>query len=240
MYRIDAYHRPTSVTEAVDLLAAPARLALAGGTAIRHDGGATPTEVVDLQALGLDEIEAERDRDIVRIGAMARLSDVAGHEAAPDLVRRAARGEMPSTLRTLATVGGTIGTAAPDSVFLAALLVHDASVHFADGGSLALSSVLHDGLAAGELIVAVEVQPSGPTALAATGRTPADDPIVAAVARSADDGIRLALCGVGPTPELVDVGDLDLLEPPADFRGSTAYRRHLARVLSARVLEELS
>ncbi|MFW2332941.1 FAD binding domain-containing protein [Ilumatobacter sp.] len=238
MYRIDAYHRPTSVAEAVDLLAAPTRSALAGGTAIRHDGGATPTEVVDLQALGLDEIEAERD--IVRIGAMARLSAVAEHEAVPDLVRRAARGEMPSTLRTLATVGGTIGTAASDSVFLAALLVHDASVHFADGGSIALSSVLHDGLAAGELIVAVEVQPSGPTALAATGRTPADDPIVAAVARSADDGIRLALCGVGPTPELVDVGDLDRLEPPADFRGSTAYRRHLARVLSARVLEELS
>ncbi len=47
MYRIDAYHRPTSVAEAVDLLAVPTRLALAGGTTIRHDGGATPTEVED-------------------------------------------------------------------------------------------------------------------------------------------------------------------------------------------------
>jgi CO/xanthine dehydrogenase FAD-binding subunit len=118
--------------------------------------------------------------------------------------------------------------------------VHDGSVRFADGRTVALSSVLGDGLAAGELIVAVEVQPTGPTAVAATGRTPADDPIVAAVARSTDDGIRLALCGVGATLELVDPDDLDRLEPPGDFRGSSAYRHHLARVLSARVIEELS
>ena len=238
MYRIDAYHRPSSVTDAVDLLAGSARLALAGGTTIRHDGGAAPTEVVDLQALGLDQVGSEHE--LVRIGAMARLHDLVGHPDVPDLIRTAARSELPSTLRTLATVGGTVGAAWSDSVFLAALLVHDASVHFADGRTVALSSMLGDGLAAGDLIVAVEGQPSGATAVAATARTPADDPIVAAVARSADDGIRLALCGVGPTPALVDPDDLDRLEPPSDFRGTSAYRHHLAQVLSARVIEELS
>lgn len=238
MYRIDGYHRPTSVTEAVGLLAEPGRLALAGGTSIRHDGGSRPTEVVDLQALGLDRITSEQD--VVHLGAMVRLHDLVGHEAVPDLVRRTARSEMPSTLRTIATVGGTIGAAGSDSTFLAALLVHDASVQFADGGSEALSSVLKDGLVTGELIVAVAVNRSGATAIAVTGRTPADDPIVAAVARSAEDGVRLALSGVGSTPELVEPGDLDRLEPPGDFRGSSAYRRHLAQVLSARVLQELS
>ncbi len=238
MYRIDAYHRPTSVAEAVDLLAVPTRLALAGGTTIRHDGGATPKEVVDLQALGLDQIES--DRDVVRIDAMVRLQDLTQHGAVPGLISRTARSELPSTLRTLATVGGTIGAAWSDSLILAALLVHDASVHFADGRSVELSEVLDDGLAASELIVAIDVQTSGRTAVARTGRTPGDDPIVAAVARSTDDGIRLALCGVGRTPQLVGIDDLDRLQPPSDFRGSSAYRRHLARVLSARVLEELS
>jgi CO/xanthine dehydrogenase FAD-binding subunit len=238
MYRIDDYHRPTSVADAVDLLAAPNRLALAGGTTIRHDGGATPTEVVDLQALGLDQIDS--DRDVVRIDAMVRLQDLVEHEVVPDLIGRAARAELPSTLRTVATVGGTIGAAWSDSLFLAALLVHDASVHFAGGRSAPLSSVLDEGLTAGELIVAIDVQTSGPTAVARTGRTPSDDPIVAAVARSTDSGARLALCGVGPTPQLVDPGDIDRLEPPSDFRGSSEYRRHLAQILAARVLQELS
>jgi CO/xanthine dehydrogenase FAD-binding subunit len=60
------------------------------------------------------------------------------------------------------------------------------------------------------------------------------------VARSTDSGALLALCGVGPTPQLVDPGDIDRLEPPSDFRGSSEYRRHLAQVLAARVLQELS
>ena len=66
------------------------------------------------------------------------------------------------------------------------------------------------------------------------------DPIVAAAARATNDGTRVALCGIARTPELVDVDNLDRLEPPGDFRGSSEYRRHLAIVLSTRVIEELS
>ncbi len=238
MYRIDAYHRPTSVADAVDLLAAPNRLALAGGTTVRHDGGASPTEVVDLQALGLDRIAV--DDDVLRIDAMVTLEAIVENHSVPELIRTAARAELPSTLRTVATVGGTIGAACADSLLLTALLVHDASVSFADGRAVPLQAVLSNGLAAGELVLAVDVHGSGKTALARTGRTPSDDPIVAAVARSTDRGVRLALCGVGPTPQLVGPGDIDHLDPPSDFRGSSEYRRHLAEVLSARVLQELS
>jgi CO/xanthine dehydrogenase FAD-binding subunit len=238
MYRINAYHRPTSVAEAVDLLALPNHLALAGGTTIRHDGGAAPTEVVDLQALGLNRIAV--DDDVVRIDAMVTLDVIVQNHAVPDLIRMAARAELPSTLRTLATVGGTIGAARADSLLLATLLVHDTAVHFTEGRTVPLESVVSNGLADGDLVVAVDVHGLGRTALAQTGRTPSDDPIVAAVARSTGSGIRLAMCGVGPTPQLVDPDDLDRLDPPGDFRGSSAYRRHLAQVLSARVLEELS
>jgi CO/xanthine dehydrogenase FAD-binding subunit len=238
MYRINAYHRPTSVAEAVDLLALPNHLALAGGTTIRHDGGAAPTEVVDLQALGLNRIAV--DDDVVRIDAMVTLDVIVQNHAVPDLIRTAARAELPSTLRTLATVGGTIGAARADSLLLTALLVHDTSVHFTEGRTVPLESVLSNGLADGDLVLSVDVHGLGRTALAQTGRTPSDDPIVAAVARSTDSGIRLAICGVGPTPQLVDPDDLDRLDPPGDFRGSSAYRRHLAQVLSARILQELS
>ncbi len=91
------------------------------------------------------------------------------------------------------------------------------------------------------LVTSVSVAVDGQGAIAATGRTPADVPIVAAVARRTGDDIRLALTGVGPYPLLVDAADPTAgLEPPGDFRGSADYRTHLAGVLSARVIEELS
>ena len=238
MYRLEAYHRPTSVAEALELLAPSHRLILAGGTTIRHDGGAEPIEVVDIQALALDRIAISGD--VIRVGAMVTLQDLTDSSTVPVLIGSAARAELPSTMRTLATVGGTIGAAWPDSLLLTALLVHDTSVHFADGRSDTLASVLSNGVAAGDLIVSIEAHISGTTAMAQTGRTPSDDPIVAAAARTTADGIRLALCGIAPTPVVVDDDDLDRIEPPGDFRGSSAYRRHLATVLSARVIEQLA
>lgn len=238
MHQLVGYRRPESIAEAITLLGAPHRMALAGGTMIRHDGGGAPVELVDLQALGLDTIGQAGAQ--VRLGATATLQALADSELVPDLIRWAARAELPSTLRTLATVGGTIGAAESDSVLLAALLVHDASVELAGGSTGRLQTVLHGGPPQGDLIVGVTVAAGGATAMAATGRTPADRPIVAALARSDDNGVNLALCGVAPTPELVDPTKLDHLEPPGDFRGSARYRRHLASVLSSRVLEELS
>ena len=118
---------------------------------MRHDGGATSTEVVDLQALGLDRIALTGDLESgrVRVGAMVTLQDLSASDAAPDLIRATARAELPSTLRTLATIGGTIGAAWPDSLLLTALLVHDTSVHFADGRTESLPDVLATGLGAG-------------------------------------------------------------------------------------------
>ena len=238
MHQLVGYHRPESIAEAITLLGTPHRMAIAGGTTIRHDGGAAPVEVVDLQALGLSTIELTGAQ--VELGATATLQALVDSELVPELIRRTARAEQPSTLRTLATVGGAIGAAESDSVLLAALLVHHASVELAGGWTGPLQTVLHGGPPPGDLIVGVTVAAGGVTAMAATGRTPADRPIVAALARSDDDGIHLALCGVAPTPELVDPTELDHLEPPGDFRGSAGYRRHLASVLSSRVLEELS
>ena len=80
------------------------------------------------------------------------------------------------------------------------------------------------------------------TAVARTGRTPADVPIVAAYGRRTTDGfVAMALTGVAEHPVLVDVFDPTAgLDPAGDFRGSREYRLHLARTLTARVMAELS
>ena len=195
-------------------------------------------EVVDLQSLGLDSVSLVANH--AELGAMVTLQSLVDNDAMPHLIRRTARAELPSTLRTLATVGGTVVAGGSESVLLAALLVHDASIRFADGRSVPLATVLEAGVNTGDLIVGVELATDGRTAMGVTGRTPADTPIVAVVGRAADDGLRLAATGVGSAPRLVKPDAVDDLEPPADFRGSSDYRRHLAGVLCARVVEELS
>jgi CO/xanthine dehydrogenase FAD-binding subunit len=67
---------------------------------------------------------------------------------------------------------------------------------------------------------------------------PADRAIVAAVARRDKQGtVVVAFSGVAGVPVLA--GDTEKLEPPADFRGSTEYRKAMARILDARAREAL-
>lgn len=244
MQTVIGYHRPETLDDAVRLLSSGERVPLAGGTALAVDAGRpgrhpTPVEVVDLQALGLDRIEA--DGTGLRLGAMVRLQALVDHDGVPAVVGRAARAELPSALRSLATVGGSVASRRPDSVLVATLLVHDATVALADGRRLALADLLQTALGPGDLIVSVTIDGSGRGALSATGRTPADLPIVAAVARTTPGGeMRLALTGVADVPVVAAAEAIDELNPPGDFRGSPHYRRHLARVLSERVRRELS
>ena len=232
---VAAYFRPDSLDEALSLLAGPHRIVLGGGTTINSDRQRSDVEVVDLQALGLDSIESSETE--LRIGATATLADVAGSDQVPDGLCAIARRESPSTLRTLATIGGLIASAHPDSVLLAALLVHGASVDLAGSEAMPLASVLAQGVPSQAIITAVRLDPTGVLCHAATGRTPADVPIVAAVARAGAGGISLALTGVAATPITVDPDDpVGGLAPPGDFRGSSGYRVELAGVLAARAL----
>ncbi len=235
-----AYHRPESLEAAAALLAGPNRRAIGGGTIvvpqarIQSDQG---IELVDLQGLGLDGVDVISDTVVV--GAMVRLGDLVANADVPDLLRVLATRELPSALRNQATVGGTVANAGGDSVLLAGMLVYDADVAIHGADPIPLATLLKEGVG-DNVITGVVLARGGTGAIEATGRTPADDPIVAAVARSGADSLRLALTGVADTPVLVDpanpIADLD---PIGDFRGSREYRIHLAEVLAARVLEEV-
>ncbi len=235
-----AYHRPGSLDEAATLLAEPNRRAIGGGTVavpdarIARDVG---VEVVDLQALGLDSLSSDGAR--LAMGAMVRLGDLMADPATPALLADLARRELPSALRNQATVGGTVALGEADSVLLAGLLVHDATVAVHGAETQALADLLAAGLGSG-IVTSVSVETSGTGAIAATGRTPADVPIVSAVARAADTSVVVALTGVADHPVLVDPADPTAgLQPAGDFRGSADYRLHLAATLTARAVQEV-
>ena len=250
---ISAYQRPATIEAALACLARPGSVPLGGGTKVTATAGPGPVEVVDLQALGLGRIDGLDGRMAV-IGATATLSQLAGSPVVPDVVREAARREQPSTLRTQATVGGCLATGDAESELLAALLVHGAIVRIAAPSGvyeLTLQQLLAAlPLADGEIITSVTISTAGRSSAARTGRTRADRPIVAAVARVIADGRRrVALTGVAVTPVLIEAPDhigssgtetsgidTSRLDPPADFRGSAEYRRALAAVLAARAL----
>ena len=236
-----AYHRPTTVEEASALLDGPERRAIGGGTVVVPEARVNRrrgVELVDLQGLGLDEIESAGDR--LRIGAMVRVADLAADQRLTEVLRETARRELPSALRNQATVGGTAALAPATSLLFAALLVHDGQLELHNAPPRSLAEGL-DRSSTGELILAVSIEAGGRGALATTGRTPADEPIVAAVARHDGIRMRLALTGVAATPVEVDPTDpTDGLTPPADFRGSPDYRLHLAATLSDRAVTEIA
>ena len=240
---VTAYHRPRTLDEALGLLISPQRVALGGGTTLNADREPCDLEAVDLQSLGMDAMEAHAGR--VRLGATVTLDAVRRCDLLPDLLRDVARLEQPSTLRTLATVGGLIAKGSAESLLLAALLAHEGRVELAGPGDSgrserSLAELLVAGLAPGSLITAATVDASGRTAVAGTGRTPADVPIAAAYGRRTEGFVAMALTGVAAHPVLVDVYDPTAgLEPAPDFRGSREYRLHLARTLTSRVMKEL-
>ena len=238
------YLRPATLAEAAELLrthGARARI-LAGGTQLIPDLAPRTDRmvdaVVDISRLGLNSVRAAAG--VLRIGGCATLTDLLQHETAAGLADgllvKAAQGEGPVNLRNAMTVGGVIAGADTDSELYAALLALGATVTTtaADGpqplATLAASSALEG------IISEVQIMLDGQRgALARVARTPADRPIVAALAVRDSSGTRVALCGLGTHPLLSG----SPIEPYSDFKGSAEYRAAMAGILAQRALAQL-
>ncbi len=132
MLNIIAYHCPSTISEAVVLLAEEGRTVIAGGTDLlvnpRYMVGVR--EVVDMRKLGLDYIR--REENWLCIGAGATMRTVARH---PDmqglangvLAQGAALCASPN-IRNTATLAGNVASALPSADTPPALLVLDAHV----------------------------------------------------------------------------------------------------------------
>ena len=211
MTRLKEYYRPQTLDEALALLRRDApTIPLAGGTHLVP--ALTASAVVDLQALGLDELVVDGAR--ANIGAMVRLQQLveSARDQVGEFVADAVRREGSLTYRNAATVGGTIAIGDPSSCLLIALLVLDAEVQLRlpDPAAVSLDRLLDDphkflggGLITG--VTALSAAEAPGVALATVARTPRDKPIVAAAVRVADtDGlcsdVRIALAGVADRP----------------------------------------
>jgi len=130
MLKIGAYHCPTTLTQAVSLLAEDGRTVIAGGTDLlvnpRYIVGIR--EVVDIRNLGLDYIREEHGW--LHIGAGATMRTVARHPkiqalANGILARGAAVCGSPN-IRNMATLAGNVASALPSADTPPSLLALDA------------------------------------------------------------------------------------------------------------------
>jgi CO/xanthine dehydrogenase FAD-binding subunit len=206
------------------------------------------------------------DAKVWSIDADALLQAVLDDPACPPLFRQPLTGAISWQVRNETPVRKALTSPRVVPQWVAALLALGATVT-AEGTEIPLETLLRSRVEG--TISALHVPPLPPLnppptgGEAHVGRTPADEPIVAAVAVVEMDGdtvrqARVALTGVWPEPvrlaeavaQLVG-GPLDEdsiravaaavkeeVAPRGDFRGSEEYRRAMAGVMTRRALEQ--
>ncbi len=260
MTRINEYHQPPNLVEALALLGRshPITRPLGGGTHYRRGCG-WPEAVVDLSALKLDGVT--QGENAWAIGATATLERLAAAEELPAALRRAALRQAPRNSRQRATVGGAIATR-DSGTLLVCLLALDARLMVEPASRLIpLQSYLQEPEESGHLITACFL-PNGRTcAFEEISRTPSDAPILA-VAVGAEVGATdlrgvLAAAGGADQPAAVVPGAVQFLQADVDHeiaalaaamtqapwrddgRGTAAYRTAMTPILLRRAMESL-
>lgn len=262
------YRRPGSLEEALEALAAEqGAKVLAGGQSLvplLNMRLAAPPVLVDINGLP-DLAGIEVGDDGVRIGALARHSDVLAHDAARDrqpLLALALSHVAHPTIRNRGTTLGSIvhADAAAEMPTVLALLQGTVTVVSVRGrreipaaelfaGPLE-STLAHDELAVEAFFPALA--PGEGVGFAEIARRHGDYAMVgvAGLVRL-DDGApvstRLGYLSVNDVPTVVDVSGLApdeavdralaALDPADDIHATADYRAHLARVLTRRVLQ---
>jgi probable selenate reductase FAD-binding subunit len=254
------YHRPKTLTEALELL--DRGVPLAGGTELtpRRD---EISAVIDLQELGLDYLESQSGG--IAIGATVKLQTmIETDELLPSTLREACRSEASLNLRNMATLGGTIMSADGRSPVATVLLAMDAQVIIEPGSvAVSLEELLDQRDRDGFHGLITEIRLKLPEILRyeQVSRAPADRPLVCvAMARFASDGAekwyRVVLGGGGSSPILVREAEASLSEgediniaadaahraytSAGDTWASGEYRAHAAGVLVRRLAMEIT
>jgi putative selenate reductase FAD-binding subunit len=247
--------QPKTLDEAVDLLARG--VPLAGGTQLTPKRNEIDA-IVDLQGLGLDELNQENGS--LKIGAMTRLQSLLSSSLPfPDEFREACRYEAAWNLRNQATLGGLLASADARSPLLTVLAALDPLIHLAPGDKeLTFREFMNQRKENTFIILRCMVELPQAMAFEAVARTPMDLPVISASAacyeRENGRHLNLALGGFGETPSawshaLTEDGH-DVLNAVADQAGelyqqagddfaSQEYRAEVARILSRRVAEEV-
>jgi aerobic carbon-monoxide dehydrogenase medium subunit len=258
------YARPSSVEEAVELLAAhDGARPLAGGqtlTNVMKARAASPDVLVDLA--GLDELRGvSRTPDGgLEIGAMTTLTALIGSEEVgqirPVLAQVAAQ-VADVQVRNRGTIGGNVCVNDPTNHFPPLMVALGATMTVLGGsGERTVPAaefflgVYMTAVGPGELLTKITI-PSAEGSrdgFSSVGIGRDGTCIVNAAAAVRDGGARVALGCVAATPVLVTAAaDSDAvkeavrnaqIDPPSDVHAPAEYRRALAEVVAARAVAE--
>ncbi len=258
-----AYHKPTSVADAVKILAAdPDARPISGGQtllpALKHRLN-KPTSVVDLS--GIAELKGiSRSGNTLRIGALTRHIDVANSAEVKAAIPALAR--MASTIgdtqvRNRGTMGGSVSNNDPAADYPSAVLALNATV-VTDKRRIAaddfFQGMFTTALEPGELLVAIEF-PIPEKAGYAKMRNPASRYVMAGVFVAKTGGaVRVAVNGAGPCvfrqpameAALSSNWSADAVagvkqaadDLNSDIHGSAEYRAHLVTVMAKRAVAD--
>lgn len=245
------YNRPEKMKEALALLARPTpRTVPMGGGSVLNAPSDEQVAVVDLQALGLDQIEAKGST--LSLGAAATLQALLETQGIQPALAKAIQHEASFNLRQTATIAGTLVAGDGRSAFATAMLALDAQLSLQPGDeNLPLGEVLplRGDQLKGKLITAVSIPLNVSLCYEYVARTPADLPIVcAAVARWGSGRTRIVLGGWGKASMMVVDGKDENDVTPAienatlnagDEWASAEYRTDVARTLVRRCLADV-
>jgi carbon-monoxide dehydrogenase medium subunit len=260
-----AYHRASSVDEAIRLLGLAGDVkVLAGGHSLiplMRLRLAQPTTLVDINGLAGDLGYIRRDNGNLRIGALTRHYQIQQsstvQSALPLLAEMA--GEVGDVqVRSMGTIGGVLAHADPAGDYGTLALMLDATIHTNKRSIAALDffkGIFTNALAPDELITEVSFPvATGPHSYQKFRRRLCDWAIVGAGAQRMEDGEwRIGITNAAPTPVRARSVEQALasgaspadasrqavqgIEPAADLRGSVEYKTHLAQVLTQRAIE---
>lgn len=127
------YVRPSSVEDAVRLLASSGSMILSGGTDLcvyLAEGLCSPNRLIDIGDLdalcGVETITDDEGSEMIRIGAATPIAEIAASPHLPSCLRQGANAIGSPQIRNLGTIGGNICNGSPCGDTLAPLLTLDA------------------------------------------------------------------------------------------------------------------
>jgi len=256
-----AYHKPSSVADAVKLLAAdPDAKPVSGGhtllPALKHRLN-KPSALVDLS--GIAEMKGiKRVGNAIVIGGLTRHAEVANSadvKAAIPALAYMANHIGDSQVRNRGTIGGSVANNDPAADYPAAVLGLGATVHTSKRKIAAdefFQGMFMTALEEGELLVAIEF-PIPESAGYAKLKNPASRYVMAgAFVSKGPQGVRVAINGAAPcvfrqeameaalgrnwSPDAVAGIKQDADGLNSDIHGSAEYRAHLVSVMAKRAV----
>ena len=225
------YFRPQSLEETISLLLRPfpETIPLGGGIKISR-GVDRPIAVVDLQKLGMDQIQISENQ--LKIGAMVTLQKLFDNIHTPQGLKEAIQKEVNFNLRQTASIAGTIVCSDGLSPLACVLLALSAKIKVEPGGGLIeIEKYLEsDRGKYSKLITNIIIPKNLPVKFSSIGRSPSDKPMICVSSANLGNGkYRIALSTNNDMPVVLNIqGELKTFDishritPSDDFHISSA------------------